>query len=109
MKGKDALLLLRVGMLALCVMPQTYTESMNMIFATKKARQVGMIMTASGDITAETMLLRGCRYLSRTRQKVRNNMKTDDKCKECKKDWTKCSTCPVMMKWLKEQKVRNKG
>ena len=27
---------------------------------------------------------------------------TDYRCKECKKDWTKCSKCPVMMKWVKE-------
>lgn len=36
-------------------------------------------------------------------------MKTDDKCKECKKDWTKCGTCPVMMQWVKEQKEKNKN
>ena len=35
-------------------------------------------------------------------------MKTDDKCKECKKDWTKCNICPVMMKWLKELKQSRK-
>ena len=29
-------------------------------------------------------------------------MKTDDRCKECKKDWTKCGKCPVMMKWVVE-------
>lgn len=33
-------------------------------------------------------------------------IETDDKCKECKKDWTKCGRCLVMMKWLKERKVR---
>ena len=27
-----------------------------------------------------------------------------DKCKECKKDWTKCGRCPVTIEWLKEQK-----
>ena len=32
---------------------------------------------------------------------------TDHRCKECKKDWTKCSRCPVMMKWVKSIKVRN--
>lgn len=32
--------------------------------------------------------------------------KTDEECKKCKKDWTKCGKCPVMMKWIKEQKVR---
>ena len=32
---------------------------------------------------------------------------TDYRCKECKKDWTKCGRCPVMMDWVKEQKVRN--
>lgn len=34
-------------------------------------------------------------------------MKTDDRCKgckNCKKDWTKCGTCPVMMQWVKEHK-----
>lgn len=35
-------------------------------------------------------------------------MKTDERCKECKKDWTKCGTCPVMMEWVKEQKEKNK-
>jgi hypothetical protein len=29
-------------------------------------------------------------------------MKTDDKCQECKKDWTECTRCPVMMKWVVE-------
>lgn len=33
-------------------------------------------------------------------------MKTDDKCQECKKDWTKCGRCPVSMEWVKEMKVR---
>ena len=31
-------------------------------------------------------------------------IKIDDKCKECKKDWTKCGRCPVMMKWVEEHK-----
>ena len=31
-------------------------------------------------------------------------MKTDDRCKECKKDWTNCGKCPVMMDWVKEHK-----
>lgn len=35
-------------------------------------------------------------------------MKTDDRCKECKKDWTKCSRCPVMMKWVKEYGAEEK-
>lgn len=30
----------------------------------------------------------------------------DDECKKCKKDWTKCGKCPVMMKWVRE--VRDK-
>lgn len=34
-------------------------------------------------------------------------MKTDDKCQECKKDWTKCGKCPVMMKWIKERKAES--
>ena len=33
----------------------------------------------------------------------------DDKCQECKKDWTKCTKCPVMMEWVKKQKVRIKN
>ena len=28
----------------------------------------------------------------------------DDRCKECKLDWTKCSKCPVMIEWVKEHK-----
>ena len=31
-------------------------------------------------------------------------VKTDDKCQECRKDWTKCGTCNVMMNWVKEHK-----
>ena len=31
---------------------------------------------------------------------------TDDRCKECKKDWTKCSRCPVRMekvgRWIED-------
>ena len=26
------------------------------------------------------------------------------RCKECKKDWTKCGTCLVMMQWVKENR-----
>ena len=39
-------------------------------------------------------------------------MKTDDKCQECKKDWTKCDKCPVMIEWVKEhrkEKAYRKG
>ena len=25
-------------------------------------------------------------------------------CEECRKDWTKCCTCHVMMQWLKDNK-----
>lgn len=38
-------------------------------------------------------------------------METDERCKECKKDWTKCGTCPVMMammEWVKEHKKEHK-
>ena len=34
---------------------------------------------------------------------------TDDKCQDCKKDWTKCAKCPVMMKWVKEHKASPTG
>ena len=27
-----------------------------------------------------------------------------EQCENCKKDWTKCGTCPVMMQWVKEHK-----
>ena len=30
---------------------------------------------------------------------------TLEQCENCKKDWTKCGTCPVMMQWVKEHKV----
>jgi len=30
--------------------------------------------------------------------------KTDDKCQECKKDWTGCGKCPVMIEWVKEHR-----
>ena len=39
---------------------------------------------------------------------IRDVVKIVDKCKECRKDWTKCGRCPVTMEWLKEQKVRDK-
>ena len=26
------------------------------------------------------------------------------KCQECKKDWTKCTRCLVMMKWIEEHR-----
>lgn len=35
-------------------------------------------------------------------------IKTDDNCQECKKDWTKCGKCPVMIKWVKELKQSRK-
>jgi len=31
-------------------------------------------------------------------------MEIEDRCQKCKKDWTKCGTCPVMMEWVKEHK-----
>ena len=34
-------------------------------------------------------------------------MKIDDKCQECKKDWTKCVKCPVMIEWVVE--MQNKA
>ncbi len=37
-------------------------------------------------------------------QKTYLSMFDKDKCQECKKDWTKCSRCPVMMNWVKENK-----
>lgn len=27
-----------------------------------------------------------------------------ENCKECRKDWTKCGTCSVMMQWIKDNK-----
>lgn len=33
-------------------------------------------------------------------------IKTDDNCQKCKKDWTKCGRCPVMMKWVEEIRQR---
>ena len=32
----------------------------------------------------------------------------DDRCKECKKDWTKCGCCPVSIEWVETQKEINK-
>ena len=29
---------------------------------------------------------------------------TVEQCESCTKDWTKCGTCPVMIKWVKEHK-----
>ena len=31
-------------------------------------------------------------------------IKTDEQCKNCSKDWTKCGTCPIMIQWVKEHK-----
>ena len=38
------------------------------------------------------------------RQKMRMTIETDPRCESCKKDWTKCGTCPIMMQWVKEHK-----
>jgi hypothetical protein len=27
---------------------------------------------------------------------------TIEQCKSCTKDWTKCGTCPLMMRWVRE-------
>ena len=32
---------------------------------------------------------------------------TNEQCKTCTKDWTKCRTCSVMMQWVKEHKHKN--
>lgn len=32
-------------------------------------------------------------------------VETDKRCKECKKDWTKCGTCPVMLETLNNVKM----
>ena len=34
---------------------------------------------------------------------------TDPRCESCKKDWTKCGTCPVMMQWVKEMREKNES
>lgn len=36
-------------------------------------------------------------------------VETDKRCKECKKDWTKCGTCPVMMEGLDVHKINVEG
>lgn len=33
----------------------------------------------------------------------------ETKCRECKKDWTKCGKCPVMMKFIEEHKAIMRG
>ena len=33
---------------------------------------------------------------------------TQEECKSCTKDWTKCGSCPVMIKWMKEHRKENK-
>lgn len=35
-------------------------------------------------------------------------IKTDPRCESCKKDWTKCGTCLVMMQWVKEHRKERK-
>ena len=35
---------------------------------------------------------------------IKENENGNDPCKSCKKDWTKCGACPVMMQWVKEHK-----
>lgn len=37
-----------------------------------------------------------------------NGRVVDDRCKECKKDWTKCGCCPVSIEWVEKQKEINK-
>jgi hypothetical protein len=29
---------------------------------------------------------------------------TQEECKSCNKDWTKCGSCSVMIKWMKEHR-----
>ena len=31
-------------------------------------------------------------------------IEADPRCEKCKKDWTKCGTCPLMMQWVKEHR-----
>ena len=38
-----------------------------------------------------------------------NKLSVETKCKECKKDWTKCGKCPVMMKFVKGIKSESEG
>ena len=33
-----------------------------------------------------------------------SGVKHDSDCEKCKKDWTKCGKCPVMMEWMKRRK-----
>lgn len=37
-------------------------------------------------------------------ESINIKVKTDDKCSACKKDWTKCGKCSIMIKWIKEHK-----
>lgn len=34
---------------------------------------------------------------------------TQEECKSCTKDWTKCGSCLVMIKWMKEHRKETKN
>ena len=39
-----------------------------------------------------------------TREERQKEAMTQEECKSCTKDWTKCGSCPVMIKWMKEHR-----
>jgi len=51
---------------------------------------------------ADKMDLKLLYFQKKLLTRMAKRTKTDEECKKCKKDWTKCGTCPVMMKWVKE-------
>lgn len=70
---------------------------------TLKENSCAMCAYASHDMDSCDIL--GCdnRDAIKVLERESCEVKTDNKCQECEKDWTKCTTCPVMMKWVKER------
>lgn len=47
-------------------------------------------------------------YVKEIKEKL-DKLSADTKCKKCKKDWTKCGRCPVMMKYVNDHKSEKEG
>ena len=47
--------------------------------------------------------------MSKREEQAMNKEDNKYKCQGCKKDWTECTRCPVMMKWVMEHKASPTG
>ena len=68
--------------------------------AIKTLKENSCAQCAYASYDMDSCEIRGCD--NRDAIKVLERESCDNKCQSCKKDWTKCTTCPVMMKWVKE-------